>query len=114
MPNRVTVLPPQSETADTVSQQISTAIKLAVEALVGFMGRPQPIMVDKAEAARLCDMSENTFDKYVKLGLLPPMNATGKVCLETLRQACLKLDGTKESRLRRDPAEAALAQWEQG
>ncbi|MGD9738538.1 MAG: hypothetical protein AB7O56_06060 [Bauldia sp.] len=68
-----------------------------------------PLMVDKATAAALCSMCVATYDRYAKLGLLPPMNATGRVSTAVLLQSVLKLDGVERSS-RFDP-DAALEAW---
>jgi hypothetical protein len=87
----------------------------AVTAVVEAARAPAPFMVTREGAANLCEMSVNTYDKYVKLGFLPAMNATGRVSIETVRRACLKLDGIEASeKASEDPAERALRQWERG
>lgn len=84
-------------------------------ALVEAARSPLPFMVDKADAARLCGMCVNTYTRYVKLGLLPKMNEAGRVCVETVRRACLRLDGIAESdSVSEDPAERALDEWDRG
>ena len=70
-----------------------------------------PFMVDKSAAAELCSMSVATYDKYARRGLLPAMNATGRVSVEAVRQACWKLDGVV-GRSASDESEAALSAWE--
>jgi hypothetical protein len=97
------VPPPGFDLRDVISQLLAT-VSAALRA-------PQPFMVDQEEAARRCGMSVTTYKKYEKLKLLPPMNAVGRVSVETLRLACLKLDGFTESALPGDPAEAELADW---
>jgi len=74
----------------------------------------EPFMVDRMEAARRCGMSVATYDKYVRKKLLPGMNATGRVCSETLKRACLQLDGIAERAGPADDAERALREWEAG
>jgi hypothetical protein len=71
-------------------------------------------MVDRKEAARLCSMSVTTYAKYVLKGLLPPMNAAGRVSVEALRRAAWRLDGMDPSARvdEADPAERALREWE--
>lgn len=75
---------------------------------------PLPLLLNKDIAAALCSMSTTTYDKHVKKGLLPPMNATGRVSLEALRRAVLNLDGIKPAESADDPAERALREWESG
>jgi hypothetical protein len=105
--DKVTILAPQNlDLRDVISHLLAT-ISAALRA-------PQPFMVDQKEAARRCGMGVTTYQKRAKQGLLPSMNAAGMVCVETLRLACLKLDGLTESSLPGDPAEAALADWERG
>lgn len=98
--------PQNIELRDVLSQLLAT-VSAALRA-------QQPFMADQQEAARLCCMSVTTYQKYAKQGLLPQMNAVGRVSVETLRHACLKLDGIIESAIPGDPAEAALADWERG
>ena len=69
-------------------------------------------MLRKELAARLCDMSVATYDKYARKGLLPAMNATGRVSVEALKRACLRLDGIAETETVSDPVERALREWE--
>jgi hypothetical protein len=73
---------------------------------------PEPFMVDRAEAARRCGMSVATYDKYARQGLLPRLNATGRISLEALKRACLQLDGIAERAGPADDAERALREWE--
>jgi hypothetical protein len=73
---------------------------------------PEPFMVDKADAARRCSMSPETYDKYARRGLLPGANAVGKISVQALRRACWKLDGLAEADTITDPAERALQEWE--
>jgi len=68
-------------------------------------------MVNRQEAARLCGMSVATFDKYGGMGLLPRMNATGRVSVEALKRACLKLDGIAVSHEVDDPADTELVEF---
>jgi hypothetical protein len=68
-------------------------------------------MVDRTEAARLCGFSLGTYDKNVRKGLLPRMNATGRVSIEALRRACWRLDGIADESAM-EPAERALREWE--
>jgi hypothetical protein len=71
----------------------------------------EPLMVDKTEAARRCGMSAATYDKYAKRGLLPALNAVGRVSIEALKCASMKLDGLPEKDTIGDPAERALRDW---
>lgn len=70
-----------------------------------------PLMVDKAMAAQLCSMSVTTYDKYMRKNMLPPMNVTGRVSVEGLRQAVFRLDGFLQKQGTDDP-DAALSKWE--
>lgn len=70
-----------------------------------------PVMVDRKAAARLCSMSPATYTKYAQKGLLPQMNATGRVSLEALRLACLRLDGIAETTAVDDPLDRELAEF---
>jgi hypothetical protein len=71
-------------------------------------------MVDRKEAARLCSMSPATYAKYAGKGLLPRMNAVGRVSIEAIRRAALCLDGLPDMDAvdDEDPAERALREWE--
>lgn len=69
-----------------------------------------PLMVDKTMAAQLCSMSVATYDKYARQKLLPPMNVTGRISVEALRQAVFRLDGVVQGFAQ--DADAALARWE--
>lgn len=71
----------------------------------------QPLMVDKAMAARLCCLTLSQYDKFTKRGLLPPMNETDRVSVEALRYAVIRLDGL-ENRLFKDDPDRALDAWE--
>jgi hypothetical protein len=86
--------------------------RAALSAFAEYVRSPCPIMVDRTEAARLCGMSVATYDKNARKGLLPRMNAAGRVSVETLKRACLKLDGIADSEAIDDPAEHALKIWE--
>jgi hypothetical protein len=68
-------------------------------------------MVDRKEAARLCGLCPATYTKHALKGLLPPMNATGRVSVEALRLACLRLDGLDPSTGVDDPLDAELAEF---
>lgn len=91
----------------------SEAVVAALSALAESARLPLPFMVRKEEAARLCGMSVATYDKYARQGLLPHMNATGRVSVESLKRACLRLDGIADAQTASDPAERALQEWEQ-
>jgi hypothetical protein len=69
-----------------------------------------PLMVDKTMAAQLCSMSVATYEKYAKRKFLPPMNVTGRISVDALRQAVCRLDGFMHDSPE-DP-DAALAKWE--
>jgi hypothetical protein len=95
----VTVFPPLKEAAN--------ALRIMVQ------HEPPTIMVSRETAAALCSMSPATYSKYAARGLLPPMNATGRVSIEAVRKACLRLDGIEEKDTgSADPAERALREWE--
>src|SRR5207237_369794 len=87
---------------------------LSLNALAEFLRSPPPIMVCREEAARLCGMCVATYDKYVHKGLLPRMNATGRVTIEALRLACLRLDGVPEHDAPTNESEQALRDWKRG
>ena len=70
-----------------------------------------PIMVDKGTAATLLSMCPATYAKAERKGLVPRMNALGRVSIYSLRQAALRLDGVRENVVKEDPDEA-LARWE--
>jgi hypothetical protein len=89
-------------------------LHISLSALAEFVRSPEPFMVDRTEAARRCGMSVATYDKYLRKGLLPRMNATGRVSLEALKRACLQLDGIAERVRPADEAESALREWEAG
>jgi hypothetical protein len=86
----------------------------SLSALIEFLRTPPPIMVCREEAARLCGMCATTYDKYVRKGLLPRMNATGRVTIEALKRACLRLDGVTEHDGSTHQAESALQEWKRG
>jgi hypothetical protein len=83
----------------------------ALKALLESAREAPPLMVDRQEAARLCGMSVATFDKYAGRGFLPRMNATGRVSVEALKRACLKLDGIAVSDVVDDPADTELVEF---
>jgi hypothetical protein len=93
-------------------REVAEILQKGIEVLVRHL--PEQIMVTKGQAATLCAMTVNTYDKWAKMRLLPPMNATGRVTILSLRKACLKLDGVTGSEPPNDPAETALADWEAG
>lgn len=94
--------------------EIKELARTAFRSLVEYARAPLPIMVCKEEAARLCEMSVSTYDKYARKGLLPTMNAAGRVSVKTLEGACLRLDGIADAPdVVSDPAERALREWEQ-
>ena len=84
----------------------------SLTALVDTVRSPEPFMVNRAEAARRCDMSVATYDKYARQGKLPAVNAVGKISIEALKRACMKLDGLAETEAASDPAERALREFE--
>lgn len=110
----VALLPPHSHLPERFINQLVGVLGPLIDKVAEALRTPPPFMVTKEEAAARCQMSTTTYDKYMKQKLLPPMNATGRVSLEALRAACLKLDGVRRSNDPVDPAEAALAAWERG
>lgn len=70
-----------------------------------------PLMVDKGTAAGLFGMCTATYTKAEKRGLVPSMNALGRVSIYALQQAALRLDGLL-GRLPQDDPDDLLARWE--
>ena len=69
-----------------------------------------PLMVDKSTAAKLFGMSPTTYTKHERKGLVPRLNATGRVSVHALQEAAKRLDGVRTV-TREDPDEA-LTRWE--
>lgn len=90
----------------------ASAILEALRAFADSAGNLAPIMVDREGAAQMYGMSVATYAKYEKRKLLPPMNAVGRVAVETLKRAALRLDGIADDGVESDPAERALTEWE--
>lgn len=79
---------------------------------VGASSAPSlpPIMVDKTTAASLYGMSAATYTKHERKGLVPRLNAAGRVSVHALQEAAKRLDGIRTV-TKEDPDEA-LARWE--
>lgn len=69
-----------------------------------------PLMVDKTTAAKLYGMSTTTYTKHERKGLVPRVNAAGRISVFALEEAARRLDGVRTAA--KDDPDDALARWE--